>query len=114
MIHLFSLLSDEKDIQRIDDPNDARKLIDLYQLRKSQLVFSLAELVYEDQLPVIYDATSIYSNIMTAIPPSTVATNNGDLSIRCVPQKGYWHGGDEILMVIPKIDKRKSNLLFYI
>jgi len=105
----FSLLADERDIQRINDPNDARKLIDLYQLGKSQLVFSLAELVYENQYPVIYDATSLYSNIMNAI---TSTTSDDDLSIKCVPQKGDWRGNDEILMVLPKIDRRKSNLLF--
>jgi hypothetical protein len=106
------LNKDERDIQRLDDITDARKLIDLYQLGKSQLVFSLAELVNKNPLPVIYDATSVFSNIMTAITP-TSATNEEDSSIRCVPKKGYWHGGDEILMYIPKIDKRKSNLLFF-
>ncbi len=105
---------DEKDIQRINDPTDARKLIDLYQLGKSQLVFSLAELVYENQLPVIYDAISVFSNIMNAISSTSSTTTDDDLSIKCVPKKGSWQGNDEIFMVIPKIDRRKRNLLFYL
>jgi len=42
----------------------------------------------------------------------TSTTSDDDLSIKCVPQKGDWRGNDEILMVLPKIDRRKSNLLF--
>ncbi|CAF5141350.1 unnamed protein product, partial [Rotaria sp. Silwood1] len=29
-------------------------------------------------------------------------------NVRCVPQKGCWQGGDDILMDIPKLDKRKA------
>jgi hypothetical protein len=48
---------------------------------------------------------------MTAVTSTSTTANDDDLSIRCVPQKGYWQGGDEILMVLPRIDRRKSNLL---
>lgn len=48
---------------------------------------------------------------MTAVTSTSTTSNDDDLSIRCVPQKGYWQGGDEILMVLPRIDRRKSNLL---
>lgn len=104
-IHFYLL--DKRDIQRLNDPTDARRMIELYQLGKSQLVFSLAEVIYDNQYPVIYAATSIYSEIMTAIP-STSSTNEDDLTVRCVPQRGYWQGEEEILMVVPKLDKRKG------
>ncbi|CAF1060927.1 unnamed protein product [Rotaria sordida] len=96
--------SDEKDIQRLEDPTDSKKLIEIYDLRHSQLVFSIA--VFQDniQLPVIYDISSVFSHQMTA----TTTSINNDSSFRCSPQSGDWHGGEEIIMVIPKIDKRKS------
>lgn len=33
-----------------------------------------------------------------------------DDSVICTPRKGAWGGGDEILMVIPKLDRRKSKV----
>jgi hypothetical protein len=83
-------------------------LISTYQLGQSQLLFSIAELFHESHLPVVYNANSVYSNTMTASTP----TVNGDgSSLMCAPQRGDWNGGDEVLMVIPKLDKRKRNLL---
>jgi hypothetical protein len=32
-----------------------------------------------------------------------------DELIICTPKKGDWAGGDEVLMIIPKLDRRKSN-----
>ncbi|CAF3473574.1 unnamed protein product [Rotaria sp. Silwood1] len=95
----------EKDIIRVDDLHDARKIIEAYQLGKSQLLFSLAELFDNDPLPVIYDVTSVYSCIMTAT--AAMPINNEELNVRCSPKKGCWEGGDDILMFVPKIDKRK-------
>ncbi|CAF2968867.1 unnamed protein product [Rotaria sp. Silwood2] len=106
---LYLLNKDVRDIQRTSNSHDARKLMDVYQLERSQLVFSIAELVSDRLLPVIYDATSAYSKIMTAIKTTTTTTDDESF-VRCVPQKGNWLGGDEILMVIPKLNKRKSNL----
>jgi hypothetical protein len=103
------LNSDQEDIQRIDDPTDARKLIEMYQLGKSELVFSLAELIYENQLPIIYDVTTIHSNTMTALSPTTTSSFD-DSSIKCAPRRGSWEGGDEVLMTIPRIDRRKCKL----
>jgi hypothetical protein len=40
---------------------------------------------------------------------ATTQTNDDDISVRCSPQRGDVHGGEEILMVIPKVDKRKGN-----
>ncbi|CAF4749190.1 unnamed protein product, partial [Rotaria sp. Silwood2] len=101
---LYLLNKDVRDIQRTSNSHDARKLMNVYQLGRSQLVFSIAELVSDRLLPVIYDATSAYSKIMTAIKTTTTDDKS---FVRCVPQKGNWLGGDEILMVIPKLNKRK-------
>ncbi|CAF4974252.1 unnamed protein product, partial [Rotaria sp. Silwood1] len=98
------LNTDEKDVSRTHDPYDARKIINIYQLRKSQLLFSIAELFHEDLLPGIYDETSVYSHIMTAI---TTTVNDNVSLVRYAPKQGHWQGGDEVLMFIPKLDKRK-------
>lgn len=34
-----------------------------------------------------------------------------DESIICTPKKGDWQGGDEVLMVIPKLDRRKGIII---
>ncbi len=100
------LNEDVRDIPRTNDPTDARQLIDAYQLGSSRLVFSIAEFINDNMLPVIYSTTSVYSNIMTA---TTTTTNDDNSFVRCAPQKGHWHGGDDILMVVPKLDRRKCN-----
>ncbi|CAF2375946.1 unnamed protein product [Rotaria sp. Silwood2] len=97
--------SDEKDEHRLEDPTDARKLIETYELRHSQLVFSIAVFQNNTQLPVIYDISSVFSHKMTAIQATM---HDDDSSFRCTPQSGDWQGGEEIIMVVPKIDKRKS------
>jgi hypothetical protein len=38
----------------------------------------------------------------------TTRTTDDDISFRCSPLRGDWKGGEEILMVIPKIDKRRG------
>ncbi|CAF4973702.1 unnamed protein product [Rotaria sp. Silwood1] len=106
------LNKDTSDIQRTSDSYDARKLMDIYQLGKSQLLFSIAELINDTLIPVIYDATSVFSKIMTAIK-TTATTKNDESYVRCAPQKGNWLGGDEILMVIPKLDKRKICQVYF-
>ena len=98
------------DIQRVNDPIDARKLIETYQLGKSQLVFSMAQMIQAGIYPVIYDSTSVYSNVMTASSPTS--SSDDDSLIRYAPQQGDWQGGDVIIMVIPKLDRRKCNELF--
>ncbi|CAF3726030.1 unnamed protein product [Rotaria sordida] len=108
---LCPLNKDEKDILCTDNPLDVRRIIDIYQLGKSQLLFSLAELVHDDLLPSIYDETSIYSHIMTA--NTTTHINNNKSFVRCVPTKGHWNGGDDILMIIPKLDKRKICQVYF-
>lgn len=54
---------------------------------------------------MIYDVSSVYSQVMTA---TAAANNDDDVSVRCSPQRGDANGGDEILMVIPRVDKRKG------
>ena len=80
-------------------------MIEIYQLGQSQLLFSIAVFQTDTQLPVIYDVSSVYSQEMNAI---TTRTNDDDISFRCSPLRGDWKGSEEILMVIPKIDKRKG------
>ncbi|CAF5082327.1 unnamed protein product, partial [Rotaria sp. Silwood1] len=46
------LNKDTSDIQRTSDSYDARKLMDIYQLGKSQLLFSIAELINDTLIPV--------------------------------------------------------------
>jgi hypothetical protein len=94
----------------LEDPTDARKLIETYQLRQSQLLFSIAVFQNDGQLPVIYDVSSVFAQIMTG---DTTKTNDDDISFRCSPLRGDWRGGEEILMVIPKIDKRKGNFIMH-
>ncbi|CAF3947297.1 unnamed protein product [Rotaria sp. Silwood2] len=108
---LSLLNTDEKDIRRTDDPYDVRRIIDVYQLGKSQLLFSIAELIDDHSLPVIYDVTSVYSHITTAI--TTASINNDESFVRWAPKKGCWQGGDDILMVVPKLDKRKVCQVYF-
>jgi hypothetical protein len=111
LVSLFLSFKDEKDEQRLDDPTDPRKLIETYQLGQSQLLFSIAVFPNNQQLPVIYDVSSVFSHIITGT--TTTAANDDDMSIRCSPQRGDWQGEEEILMVIPKVDKRKGNSIMY-
>jgi hypothetical protein len=92
----------------VNDPNDARKLIEIYQLNKCRFLFSLAEIHNNSARPIIFDLTSVYSDPMVAMNTST-PSNNDESSIRCAPQKGDWQGNDEVLMIIPKIDRRRRN-----
>ena len=101
------LNGDKRDIRRVENLRDARTIIDVYQLTKSQLVFSLSELVRENQLPVIYEATTKYSNIMTAFLPTSLS-NLDDARVRYAPRRGLWDGGEEVLMFIPRLDRRKG------
>ena len=38
--------------------------------------------------------------------------DDDDDVVKCAPRKGDWNGGDEILMIIPKLDKQKGISLF--
>ena len=109
IINYFELLSlsliDEKDELGVDDWSDARKIIDSYQLGQSQLLFSLADFRGNPPIPVIYEQSSLYSNVMTA---SMGSLSDEETPPRYAPRTGSAQGGDEVLLVIPKIDKRKG------
>jgi hypothetical protein len=105
---IFSYLLDEKDDQRLEDPTDPRRIIETYQLGQSQLLFSIAVFQNNQNLPVIYDVSSVLSHIMTAM---TTTVNDDDISVRCSPQRGDSQGGEEVLMVIPKVDKRRGTFI---
>ncbi|CAF1232273.1 unnamed protein product [Rotaria sordida] len=108
---LCPLDTDEKDISYATNLHNARRIIDTYQLEKSQLLFSIAELVSDDLSFDIYHETSVYSIIMTANTLTHI--NNDESFVRCVPTKGHWNGGDDILMIIPKLDKRKACQIYF-
>ncbi|UJR23124.1 hypothetical protein I4U23_026145 [Adineta vaga] len=101
--------SNELDIQRVDVLGGARKLIDTYQLVNSQLLFSVAEMRNNLQT-IIYHATSVYSNVMS---PPTNAGNENNSIVRYTPQSGSWIGNDTIIMVIPKLDRRKPCEVYF-
>ncbi|CAF1188048.1 unnamed protein product [Adineta ricciae] len=85
---------------------DAKKIIEFYQLSQSRLFFSLAAFEPEcpTALPVTYNISTVYSHVITG---TKVSTNDNDACFRYSPQKGDCQGGDEILMFIPQLDRRK-------
>ncbi|CAF2877017.1 unnamed protein product [Rotaria sp. Silwood2] len=114
-LHLFDL--NQTDIQRVMNSHDAKQIIETYQLWKSQLVFTIAERLYNDLFPVPIPSTSVTSQIMCDeasrrekpfINDTNYIAMLNDDTIKCTPRKGDWNGGDEILMTIPKLDKRRS------
>ena len=128
---------DQHDIQRVSNIHDAKQIIDTYQLWKSQLVFTIAERVSGYRLPVPMPHTSVASQVMCdeasgrrssfdeivlinpivfvsvhleepILPNLTCSSSLDDESVICTPRKGAWVGRDDILMVIPKLDRRKG------
>ena len=102
---MFCFIEDKRDYQ---PTTDARRLIDRYQLNKFQLVFSITKLVQKGRVPITYAATSAFSTVMVA---KTTLLRYQDLNVRCVPRTGHSRGGDEVLIVIPRLDRRKSEFL---
>ena len=86
---------------------NAKKIIERYQLSQSRLFFSLAAFEPErpTAFPVTYNISTVYSHVITG---TKVSTNDNDACFRYSPQKGDCQGGDEILMFIPQLDRRKS------
>ena len=99
--------TDEFDELRVEHPADARRLIETYQLGKSRLLFSIVEINEHGQV-VVFQSTSVYSHIMSGdtnnIPDDT-------LTVTYAPDKGAWSGGDNILMTIPNLDRRRRKLV---
>jgi len=65
VIYLYNL--DQLDNQRIQNSQSAKQKIAVYQLWKSQLVFTIAEGYNNEHLPVPILHTSVYSQIMTDV-----------------------------------------------
>ncbi|CAF4147590.1 unnamed protein product [Rotaria sordida] len=109
----------KRHIPCITDKQRSKQLIKLYQLWKSQLVFSLAKRL-DDNVFDVFPGTSVLSQVMidemnqkrdevTTAP--TGATNDQDEKFAiCAPERGNWGGGDNILMVLTKLDRKKGIL----
>ena len=117
--------------QNIQNPQDARQTIRLYQLWKSQLVFTIAELQDNNSVSVPILQTSVVSQIMIDITARgqrkffiliihksyfslflapVISVSNGTTAnrIKCVPQKGDWQGGNEVVMIMPNLVRQKG------
>jgi hypothetical protein len=91
------------------DGKDMRDLANVYQLDKSQLVFSVVEMIGRNNyMPCVYETTSAYSTIIAA---ETSASRNLDAEVHCMPREGDWRGGDEVMMLVPRLDRRKGEFL---
>ena len=92
---------------------DVRQFIDRYQLNKFQLVFSIARLFENGRVPITYAVTSAFSIVMVA---KTWLLSHLNSNVRCAPRSGDGEGGEEILMLIPRLDRRKGEgfLILYI
>jgi hypothetical protein len=55
---------DQPDIERVKNPQDAKQKIAIYQLWKSQLIFTIAERMDCNSLPIPILHTSVTSQIM--------------------------------------------------
>ncbi|CAF2888304.1 unnamed protein product [Rotaria sp. Silwood2] len=108
---LFTL--DQPDTQRILNLEDAKSKITIYQLKKSQFIFTIAERHPNVFLPIPMPHTSVESEIMidTGNDGRDLSMNSlrgkSNNPIKCIPQKGDWQGGDEIVIIMSKPIKRK-------
>ncbi|CAF3827840.1 unnamed protein product, partial [Adineta steineri] len=100
--------------QHFQQTNDPKDIIDTYQLKKSQLVFTIAERFDNNPIPVPIPHTSVISQIMTDIANDTQksfmihAADTFIGTIQCIPQKADWTGGDQILIIMPYLIKQKE------
>ncbi|CAF2994283.1 unnamed protein product [Rotaria socialis] len=103
----------------MEAPIDAKKKISLYQLNKSQLVFTLAEQYGYNYFPVPILHTSVESQIMTDIGMDDPSTSMNPVIerqtniIKCVPQKGDWDGGDEVVVIVSEPIRRRVNYVLF-
>ncbi|CAF4820207.1 unnamed protein product [Rotaria sp. Silwood2] len=99
---------------RFENSQDTKQTRLLYQLWKSQLVFTLAKTQDNMIFPIPILHTSVESQIMV-----DTGNDGRDLSmnslrgktnnrIKFIPQKGDWQGGDEIVIIMSKPIKRKG------
>ncbi|CAF1360935.1 unnamed protein product [Adineta steineri] len=89
---------------------DLRSAVKRYRLEQSQLLFSIATFKSSTEPPIIYRVSNVFSNEMIG---RIGVTTDDSVGFRCSPLRGDWQGHDEILMVIPKIDKRKPLTVYF-
>ncbi|CAF3953028.1 unnamed protein product, partial [Rotaria sordida] len=98
----------------IETPQEVKQKILLYQLWKSQLVFTLAKQQDNNIFPVPILHTLAKSQIMVDGLPFgrdlSMNLSNGKPNnpIKCIPQKGDWQGDDEVLIIMSKPIKGKK------
>ncbi|CAF4813233.1 unnamed protein product, partial [Rotaria socialis] len=116
-LRLFS--SNQPDRQVSINVDDAKLKIARYQLWKSQLVFTITELTGTNHWPVPIVHTSVKSQIMIDRETDkrnasiNIVNDKVKTKLKCVPQKGDWKGGDEVVIIMPKPIKRKAyNICF--
>ncbi|CAF4968660.1 unnamed protein product, partial [Rotaria sp. Silwood1] len=112
-MRLFDYEQDES--LNIEIPQDAKQKLLLYELWKSQLVFTLSKQQDSDSFPVPILHTSAESQIMLnkgsdrrGDSSMNYSNDKSNSAIKCIPQKGDWQGGDEVLIIMSKPIKRKD------
>jgi hypothetical protein len=78
-----------------------------------KLVVDEVCLIFIGEIKFLY--FNLESSMLTNTHYTTIHDDDDadDDVVKCAPKKGDWNGGDEILMIIPKLDKRKGISLFY-
>ncbi|CAF0725561.1 unnamed protein product [Rotaria sp. Silwood1] len=112
-LRLFS--SYEPDRQLVLNSTTAKYKITTYQLKKSQFIFTVAERHDNILLPIPILHTSAESQIMLdkgnnrrGDSSMNYSNDKSNSAIKCIPQKGDWQGGDEVLIIMSKPIKRKD------
>ncbi|CAF1578302.1 unnamed protein product [Adineta ricciae] len=111
------------DAPRTTNVHDAKQIIDTYQLWKSQLVFTVAERVDRNHFPSTIPFTSVTSQITcdeaslrrkdSLVNETVYMPMIDEETVICTPRKGDWNGGDDLLMTIPKLDRRKAFNIYF-
>ncbi|CAF2241671.1 unnamed protein product [Rotaria magnacalcarata] len=105
--------SNQPDLQVVMNAEDTKRKIITYQLWKSQLAFTITELNGTSHWPVPIAHTMVKSQIMIdgatnqRNTPINIVDDKSKTKLKCVPQKGDWKGGDEVVIIMPKPTKRK-------
>jgi hypothetical protein len=61
-------------------------------------------------LLILVRINSFFVNLEESLINDTLYTTIcEDNTIKCTPRKGDWAGGDDVLMTIPKLNKRKGD-----
>lgn len=98
----FDSVSEQSDPRPI---LDVRRCIDTYHLDQCQLAFSVAEITDSGHGPIIYDSTTVFSNVISAKKSCWQPTEQ---RVRCVPSYGDVQGDEPVFLFIPSLDRRKG------